>query len=145
MKITGIQHIGVPVRSMERSLAWYRDVFEIEPEFMMEADGPDTSAAVQLPDVSITAAFINVGNTYLELLEYHRPIGEDLSTRNCDVGSIHVCLDVDDIDEAYERLSSRGADFSAPPALIEEGPLAGYRFAYFRDPDRIQFELFQSP
>jgi catechol 2,3-dioxygenase-like lactoylglutathione lyase family enzyme len=141
--LLGIQHVGVPVRNMARSLAWYRDVFELEPEFTMEADGPDTSAAVQLPEVRITAAFLNVGNTYLELLEYHEPVGEDFALRNCDVGAIHICFDVDDIDAAYARLSARGAEFSAPPAAIDEGPLAGYRFAYFRDPDGIQFELFE--
>ena len=145
VKITGVQHVGVPVRSMERSLAWYKDVFDLEPEFVVESDSPETAAAVQLPGAHVTAAFLNVGNTYLELLEYHNPVGEDFSLRNCDVGAIHVAIEVDSIAAAYTRLTERGAEFSAPPSTIPEGDLAGWSFAYFRDPDRIQFELFQRP
>jgi catechol 2,3-dioxygenase-like lactoylglutathione lyase family enzyme len=145
VKITGVQHVGIPVRSMERSLAWYEDVFGLVPEFVVESDSAETAAAVQLPGAHVTAAFLNVGNTYIELLEYHNPVGEDFSLRNCDVGAIHVAIEVDSIDTAYSRLSARGAEFSAPPSTIQEGDLAGWTFAYFRDPDRIQFELFQRP
>jgi len=143
--LRGVHHVGIPVRNLERSLAWYRDLFGIEPDFTVEAEGDDTSAAVQLEDARITAAFLTVGNTILELLEYHHPRGEDFSLRNCDVGAVHVCLEVESVDAAYERLRSSGAEFSAAPATIPEGPLAGHRFAYFRDPDGVQFELFEKP
>ena len=145
VRITGVQHVGIPVSSLERSLAWYRDVFGLEPEFVVESDSPETAAAVQLPGAHVTAAFLNVGNTYIELLEYHNPIGDEFSLRNCDVGAVHVAIEVDSIDTAYARLTARGAEFSAQPATIPEGDLAGWKFAYFRDPDRIQFELFERP
>ena len=140
-----MHHIGVPVRSVERSLAWYRDLFGLEPDFVLESEGPETSAAVQLENARITAAMLTVGNTLLELLEYHEPVGADFALRNCDVGAIHIALEVDSIAAAYDRLRARGATFSVAPTLIEEGPLEGYRFCYFRDPDGIQFELFQRP
>jgi len=150
-RIVGIHHVGVPVRSMERSLAWYRDVFGLEPTAVIESEGEDTSRAVQLEDAKVTAAFLNVGNTVLELLEYRNPIGEDFRVddgyrmRNCDVGCIHIALQVDDIASAHATLVAKGADFSSPPAEIPDGELAGIKFAYFRDPDGVQFELFELP
>ena len=150
-RAVGIHHIGVPVRSMERSLAWYRDVFGLEPTAVIQSEGEAPSRAVQLENAVITAAFLEVGNTILELLEYQNPIGEDFRTaagyrmRNCDVGSIHIALQVDDIEEAHAALVARGAVFSAPPAAIPDGELAGLQFAYFRDADGIQFELIQLP
>jgi catechol 2,3-dioxygenase-like lactoylglutathione lyase family enzyme len=145
VKVSGIHHVGVPVRDIQASLAWYREIFGIEPLFVVESEGPDVSAAVQLPDARITAALLPVGNTILELLQYHEPVGADFGLRNCDVGAIHIALQVEDIAEAHAALVARDADFSCPPTLIPEGDLAGYRFAYFRDPDGIQFELFQLP
>jgi catechol 2,3-dioxygenase-like lactoylglutathione lyase family enzyme len=145
VSLRGLNHVGIPVRDLRRSLAWYREMFGIEPEFVVEAEGPETSAAVQLEDARVTAAFLDVGGSYLELLQYHNPVGEDFTLRNCDVGAVHVCLVVDSIHAAYERLLAGGANFSAPPAKMEEGALAGYSFAYFRDPDGIQFELFELP
>ncbi|MBM3678226.1 MAG: hypothetical protein FJW96_10150 [Actinobacteria bacterium] len=150
-RVAGIHHVGVPVRSMERSLAWYKAVFGIEPVASMVADGEGPSRAVQLADVVVEAAFLDVGNTILELLEYRNPVGEDFRTqdgyrlRNCDVGAIHIALHVEDIEETYAALEARGADFSCPVTEIPEGEWAGMKFAYFRDPDGIQFELIQLP
>jgi len=144
-ELRGVHHVGIAVRSLDKSLAWYREVFGVEPHMRLEADGPDVDAAVQLENVRVEAALLDVGNTVIELLEYKSPVGADFRLRNCDVGAIHVALDVANIDEAYERLRSRGAVFSNAPAMAPEGPLEGYRFCYFRDPDGIQFELFERP
>jgi catechol 2,3-dioxygenase-like lactoylglutathione lyase family enzyme len=150
-RIVGIHHVGVPVRSMERSLAWYKEVFGLEPTAVIESEGEDTSRAVQLENARVTAAFLNVGNTVLELLEYRNPIGDDFKVdggfrmRNCDVGCIHIALQVDDIASAHATLVEKGAEFSSPPAEIPDGELAGIKFAYFRDPDGVQFELFELP
>ena len=149
--LRGFHHIGVPVRSLEKSLAWYRAMFGIEPEFFAESEGPATSAAVQLEGARVRVAFLTVGGTYLELLEYDNPIGADFRVdggfrlRNCDVGAIHLAIEVDSIDAAYQKLRAGGAEFSVEPSLIEEGPLTGHKFCYFRDPDGIQFELFELP
>src|SRR5919204_5743225 len=105
VRLRGMNHVGIPVRDVQRSLAWYREMFGVEPEFVVESEGPDTSAAVQLEDAKVTPAFLDVGGTYVELLQYHNPVGEDFTLRNCDVGAIHVCLTVESIHETYERLS----------------------------------------
>ena len=140
-----LHHLGITVRSLETSRAWYRDVFGLEPLFTSGGEGPEVDRAVQLEGVSIDAAFLKVGDVYLEMLEYRSPPGHDVAIRNCDVGAIHIALDVADIHEAYRSLSAKGVVFSNEPALIPEGELAGHWFAYFRDPDNIQFELFQPP
>jgi catechol 2,3-dioxygenase-like lactoylglutathione lyase family enzyme len=145
VELRGVHHVGVPVRDLQRSLAFYRDIFGIEPDFVVESEGPEVDAAVQLPDVRVTAAFLTLGNTFLELLEYRQPVGADFALRNCDVGAVHVALEVGDVAAAHEQLRAEGIEFSSPPTLIEEGELAGHRFAYFRDHDGIQFELFERP
>jgi catechol 2,3-dioxygenase-like lactoylglutathione lyase family enzyme len=129
---------------MQRSLEFYRDVFAIEPDFVADGSGDEISRAVGVPDAELSFAFLRVGDSILELLEYRSPRGRDYDRRNCDIGAVHIAFEVDDIQEAYERLLSKGVEFSAPPLAIAEGPLAGCSFAYFTDPDGVQLEIFET-
>jgi catechol 2,3-dioxygenase-like lactoylglutathione lyase family enzyme len=141
--LKGVHHVGVPVRSIERSLAWYRDLFGLEPGFVALAEGPDLERTVQLEGARLRFAFLQLGGCRLELLEYESPIGEDFTLRNCDVGAIHVCFEVEDIDGVYAALRAKGVEFSIEPARVQGGVLQGDRYCYFRDPDGIQLELWE--
>lgn len=144
-QLRGVQHIGIPVSNMERSLKWYKEMLGIEPDFVLDASGEGTSAAVGVPNADFSFAFMQVGNTIVELLEYRNPRGKAHDRGNNDIGALHIAFDVDDIEAAYKHLSARGVKFNTPPVWIEEGPLAGCAFCYFPDPDNIQLELFQTP
>lgn len=141
----GLHHVGVTVSNLERSLAWYRDVFGLEPVVDETGSGPDLCATVQVPDVDLHYAFLHVGNTRIELLQYVNPPGRPFDMHNNDVGAAHVCLVVDDVQAVYERLSGRGVTFNAPPLHLTDGAMAGHTIVYLRDPDGIQLELMQEP
>lgn len=143
--VVGVHHIGIPVRSIERSLAWYGELFGLEPDFIALSEGPDTSKTVQLEDARLRFAFLPLGGTIIEFLEYENPIGRDFDRRNCDVGAIHLCLEVDDIDHVHRFLADRGVDFSIAPTPLTMAPVEGHSVCYFRDPDGIQLELWQRP
>jgi catechol 2,3-dioxygenase-like lactoylglutathione lyase family enzyme len=145
VNIRGFQHVGVPVRSIERSLAFYRDVFGIEPEFVADSRGPATERLVGLPGADIVLAFLRVGGSILELLEYRTPHGRDYDRRNCDVGAVHIAFEVDDIDAFHALLLRHGVEVSGAPVPSDSGPLAGYRVFYFKDPDGVQFEAVELP
>jgi catechol 2,3-dioxygenase-like lactoylglutathione lyase family enzyme len=140
-----LHHVGVPVRSLKQSLKFYQDAFGIEPKFIAKSSGPGTSRLVGIPEVEMSYAFLDLGNTVLELLEYQHPRGQDYDRRNCDVGATHIAFEVADVEAAYEELTGKGIEFSGPPLHIDDGPLAGSVTAYFRDPDGIQLEIFQLP
>lgn len=143
IEAAGVQHIGIPVSSLERSLRFYRDVFGVIPEFVAEGSGEALSTALGVPDAVLSFAFLRIGSAIIELLEYRNPRGEPFDRRNCDVGATHVAFEVTDIDVAYEELIGKGVAFNAPPFRIDSGPLNGCAFAYFADPDGVQLELFE--
>ena len=58
-------------------------------------------------------------------------------------GPGHVAFEVEDIQAEYERLKSLGVDFFTGPNLIESGPLTGWKWVYFTDPDGIVLELIE--
>jgi len=141
-RLVGVHHVGIPVRDLEQAVAWYRDVLGIEADMLGVAEGEELSRTVQLPDAKLRSAFVEMGNTIVELLEYERPIGQDFSLRNCDVGAAHVCVEVEDIHAAYERMRAQDVSFSSPPVRLS-GALEGNWCCYFRGHDGLQFELWQ--
>jgi catechol 2,3-dioxygenase-like lactoylglutathione lyase family enzyme len=143
MRITGFNHVGVTVSDLDVTLEFYRAMFGLEPTFVAEGDSAELASAVGVPGARLRFAFVPVGQGIVEVLEYDNPRRTTFESRNCDVGAPHICIDVDDIDAAYEELLAKGAEFYSPPFRIDSGPLAGCAFAYLKDPDGITLEIFE--
>ena len=143
--VSGVHHVGLTVRDVARSLQWYRRMFDLDPGPVNHGEGETLSTALQVPEVVLSFAMVRIGDTRIEFLQYHQPPGQDFDRTNGDVGSAHVCLQVDDITAAYADLTAKGAVFNAPPITLTDGAFAGSTWAYLRDPDGIQLEIWQSP
>ncbi|MEB0307071.1 VOC family protein [Cryobacterium sp. 10I1] len=144
-QVLGVHHVGVTVRDMKRSFEWYSRMFGLTPGPVSEGSGEALSRSVQVNDAALAFSMIMIGNTRLEFQEYHNPEGRDFDRSNGDVGSAHVCLEVSDLDAAYRDLVEKGAVFNAPPVTLDSGALIGSKWAYLRDPDGIQLEIWESP
>lgn len=141
-----VHHVGIPVRNLERSLAWYRDVLDVvETGIEGGGGGPVISEAIRTPDAELRFAFAKCGDLRIEFLEFRSPQTADYALRTCDIGVMHLCFQVDDIDATYDTLKAMGVTFNTAPIRLgpENGALAGYAFVYFRDPDGIPLELFE--
>ena len=136
-----MHHVGITVRDMEESLEWYGRIFGVQPEFIAHGDGPDLAKAVGVPDCDLQFAFLRFGSCVIELLCYANEREDTFDRSNADVGSAHVCIEVPDLQKAYEDLQAKGVEFLAPPLHIDDGPLAGGAFAYFKDPNGVTLEL----
>ena len=144
-QVLGVHHVGITVRDMQRSFEWYSRMFALTPGPVSEGSGEALSRSVQVDDAALAFSMIMIGNTRLEFLEYHHPEGRDFDRSNGDVGSAHVCLEVSDLEAAYQDLLEKGAVFNAPPVTLDSGVLIGSKWAYLRDPDGIQLEIWESP
>jgi len=109
-----------------------------------EASGADVAATFQVPGADFKVAFLPVGNTVWELVEYRTP-GRATRPRHDEIGGMHACLEVSDLDAALERLAAHGVEVPGAPLEIVDGPTAGARIAYVRDPNGVQIELLQPP
>jgi catechol 2,3-dioxygenase-like lactoylglutathione lyase family enzyme len=141
--IGDMHHVGITVRDLEESLQWYERMFDVQREFIAEGSGPELSRGLGVPDAKLRFAFLRFGSCVLELLSYDNDRETEYRRSNADVGSTHVCIDVSDLDATYRNLQSKGVEFFAPPLYIDEGPLKGCTWAYFKDPNGVTLELFQ--
>jgi len=139
----GVHHVGLTVSDLERSFAFYEHLLGRVRDFSATSEGAELSRAVGVTEAHLRFGFITLGPVHLELLEYRNPRRERFELRNCDVGAAHVCFEVTDLRSAIAALAQDGISFYSEPVDIREGPLAGYSFVYFDDPDGITLELFE--
>jgi catechol 2,3-dioxygenase-like lactoylglutathione lyase family enzyme len=144
-KVEGVHHVGITVRDIKRSFEWYKKMFGFEAGPTTYGQGETLSKAVQVEGTELAFAMIDIGSTRIEFLQYVQPEGKDFDLKNGDVGATHICFQIDDMDAAYATLTERGAVFNAPPITLTDGDLAGCSWAYLRDPDGIQLEIWAQP
>src|ERR1700741_569872 len=142
-------HIGVTVSDVQRSMAFYCDALDAtvaRPLWRLDSeDNAIVARGVGEAEAQITAGFLSLGNTLIEFLQYEPP-GEAYRRSNGDVGSMHICVQVDDIDAMYERLVSRGVKFLTPVnELHQMADAPNLRWVYFKDPDNMTVEVRNSP
>ena len=144
--IRGIHHTAISTPNLERALSFSRDLlgFEVETK---AAWSPDSKAAKRFDDIvglrnsAAQLVMLSAGNARIELFEYHAPLPKpgDPDRPVCDHGITHICLEVEDIDAEYERLSAAGMRFHCPPQH-----LGGAAATYGRDPDGNVVELYET-
>ena len=104
-----LDHIGIAVHDIQEALQVYQ-----------AALGLQLQEIVEVPDQKVEVAFLPVGETNLELVQ---PTADDtgiarfLESRG--EGIHHICLEVDDIEAALERLKAHGV------LLIDKAPRQG--------------------
>jgi methylmalonyl-CoA epimerase len=105
--ILKIDHLGIAVKDMTEAKRAYEALgFKIEAEH-------------DVPSEKVKTAFINVGESHLELLEPTDPssaIAKFLEKRS---GLHHICVLVDDIEKSMAEMKAGGAQ------LLDEVPRIG--------------------
>ncbi len=145
-KLTKTHHAGFTVRSIDRSLEFYRDLLGMELVFRWNPDAPYIRELVGYPTVDIHGCILRVPGTdmYLELLEYNNIEREAVDMSNGNVGNGHIAFNVDELDPLYERLTKAGVKSVSPPVTPTIGPNKGGRAVYVIDPDGFRVELIQT-
>ncbi|HIE37720.1 MAG TPA: methylmalonyl-CoA epimerase [Anaerolineae bacterium] len=130
--MSAIHHIAIAVHNLDAALAFYRDAL-----------GLGMTERREVPEEGGEIAFLPAGEGEIELLQ---PLSEGggvarfLEKRG--EGLHHICLQVDDIEAAMERLRSAGA------RLLSEEPRVGtsgtrYVFVHPKSAHGVLLELYE--
>jgi catechol 2,3-dioxygenase-like lactoylglutathione lyase family enzyme len=147
IELQAIHHVGLVVKDLDRSIYFYHDLlglpFANEPTPWFE--GPDLARGVGVPGARLRQVTFWVGGTStVELIEYaNRPVTSTAPVPNNHLGAAHVCLRVDDVRATKAALEEQGVTFYSDVNVVDEGPLAGWRWVYFSDPDGLALELVE--
>jgi len=146
--IRGIHHATVSTGDLDRALRFYRDLLglEVVHSISWERGEPVADRLTRLKDSAATLVMLRAGNAFVELVHYESPYprGGDPERPVCDHGITHICFDVVDVDQEYQRLKAAGVEFHCSPKTIDNGRI---RTTYGRDPDGnvLEFQQIQEP
>ncbi len=142
MRVTGLHHAGLVVADLDRSLRFYRDLLGIPLRELVEDGSPTMSKLTGWPDRVVRIADLELGGgRVLELIQrVEHPEAVPAP------GTGHIALEVDDVDEAWRRVTDAGhAARSEPVELTDAGPFwSGATVVYVTDPDGVTVELVQA-
>jgi len=147
-QIIGADHIGITVSSLERSLAFWRDVLGFEFSHSTQQKGEIAEQITGVKGAELKLAVVKApGGHKIELLEYLAPPDrrKDNALRPCDVGHVHVALTIENLDELLQKIAASGWEAAGKPQSLTSGPNAGKRVVYVRDPDGTTIEFMEMP
>ena len=134
-------HIGLTVKNLERSLAFYRDVVGMkEEERFGVTSSKEFETLTNNPGAQLKGAHLTAGPFMLQLLEYVAAGGITLDLHHNHVGSPHMSFYVPDVEAKYRELQQRG-DVKITSGLVQIAP--HMRSFYTEDPDGVPVEFLQ--
>jgi len=136
-----LDHVGLTVRDLDASTAFYRDVAGFEVVVARFATGgPWFDTLTHNDGAAIEVAMLRLGAVTLQLVEYRAGGAAAGPSGHERVGNVHLSLEVDDLDTARDRVRRSGGD----PTAVVDLPVPGRRSFYATDPDGTPVEFVSS-
>jgi len=124
MSVSGVHHINVETRDMEKAIKFYNEILGLNVKFRKD-----------LGDVEIT--FLDAGNTIIELFKEN----DKLNKTHIDGVINHFALSVSDIESVLENCRKKGVKVTTE---ITEITLDGdIKYAFIEGPENERIELFE--
>ena len=139
--IKRVNHTGISVRDIDRSLTFYRDLLGLELIFDSDLDDvPPLNAVVGMDKARGRVVWLRAGDTMIELWQWDYPEGRPLPDDYCpaDRGVTHYALETDNVDELYERVIAAGYQANTHPL-----DLGLHKTTYIRGPDDEIIEILE--
>ncbi|CAH0293345.1 VOC family protein [Peribacillus sp. YIM B13472] len=127
MAVKRVDHIGVVVKDIEKSIAFYQDVLDLK----LKARMTHTNGVIELAFLGYQES----DETEIELIQGYSDTLPSEATIH------HFAITVDDIEEEYARIKSLDNT-----ELIDEEIVTlpnGYRYFYVYGPEKEWIEFFQ--
>lgn len=146
-----IQHVGLSVASIDRSLSIYRDILGMEVALDMELPPEHLKAHFQdtfdLKHKKLRVAVVkSATGVWLELFQFSDPAPKPApaSAKFSNIGICQIALEVRDIAGVIKKLEAKGVKFVHPLFNTEMPGGFKCKFRSFRDPDGILVELLEA-
>jgi catechol 2,3-dioxygenase-like lactoylglutathione lyase family enzyme len=139
-RIAQVDHTGITVSSLERSLDFWVRVLGFEHLYTWTFENSVfIEQLVGVPGAAMRLAMVAGPGHNIELLEYSAP-GDRTAyrPRSCDIG-----FQVTDMDALLERIAIENWHAVGEVQTVVDGDRKGLRLAYVRDPDGITLEFLQ--
>ena len=148
--VSGVAAVGVTVRDLDRSVAFYTDVLGFEKASDVEVTGDAYEHLTGVFGARLRQARLKLGDEAVELTEFLAPRGRPIpaGSRSNDGWFQHIAIVVSDMAAAYKQLRThKVAHASTGPQRQPDWNTAagGIEAFYFKDPDGHVLEVIRFP
>jgi catechol 2,3-dioxygenase-like lactoylglutathione lyase family enzyme len=133
-------HIGLTVKDIERSIAFYRDVAGMSTGEVFVGGSKEFDTLTNNTNAKLKVTYMTAGSFMLQLIEYTAAGGAVADLHHNNVGSPHISLYVPDVEAKYAQLQRRG-DVKITSGLVQIA--RNMRSFYTEDPDGVPVEFLQ--
>ncbi len=135
MSVT-VNHTGITVHNLDRAVAMFSDLFGFKLFSRAPRDPAIIAAVTSVAGAEVEIAYMRNGSTSIELLCYSSPSDrQDFRPRPCDTGSLHMAMNVTEMDMMLEKARAWPMDQVGDVIVIDQGPNTGSRIVYMRSPE----------
>ena len=130
-----LDHVGVSVSNLNRSIEFYKKNFGFNVERLIE-----------LPQRNLRVALLQKAGFTIEMLQFADALPlpdyrKTMETEGKTIGVKHFCMRVNDIQAASDFLKRNGVKFDSEVTV----GVRGLRRFFVKDPDGILVELSEGP
>lgn len=144
-----VMHIGITVRNIDCSIAFYRDVLGLTFQGELVMEGRETDLLFGRKNCRARVAYLNGSDQVIappvELIQFTDKESKSVEPDLFRTSISEICFRVTDLDQVYQKLLQQGVEcLSAPqPFDFTASGFGKSRAIYFRDPDGIILELME--
>jgi catechol 2,3-dioxygenase-like lactoylglutathione lyase family enzyme len=136
-----VNHVGLTVTNLERSIAFYRDVVGLDVQVEhFRTGGEWFDTLTENSGAVIDGAMLGDESFTLQLLQYEEGGEPAAVTGHNRVGNLHLSINVADAVAKREEVLAAGAHHPTP---LVELPVPGACSFYVHDPDGVPVEFIQ--
>ncbi len=145
MSVKLLTHLGLCVSDLERSVAFYCDVFGFEEVGRLEPDVEPTSRILEIPDAKLQAVYLERDGWRIELLGFPEKgtVGGGTPHPLNRLGLTHLSFRVKNLDAFLERVTAAGGDVLRDGRIDIRDGAGGAVFV--TDPDGLRIEVIDAP
>lgn len=138
----GVNHIGLSVKSLEKTLAFYSQATNFELVSREKISGNDVDELFGKQGISLEVAVLKAPNMLLELTEFSNNHDAVVATTSATAaGMTHTCIQSPDDDSAWDRYIAAGGEALSRGAQPVDLGGYGVRYGYAYDPEGNMMEL----
>ena len=143
--ITGFNHSGFVVQDIDKMIHFYRDLLGLE--ILSESDNiaPPEGNHTGIPGAHRYLVFVGKQDSThrLELVHFIEPPSTSGHLERNQLGASHVCFNVENIQDLYDKLTSQGIKFVTPPIMRDLPEGGQHGICYANDPEGNWLEFIQ--
>ena len=142
--ITSINHLSFTVSNLNASVKFYSQVMGLKIIDVSSRDLKFSEKVTGIAKARLKIAYLSGNNCSIELIEYLSPKGKKMDTKTCNVGSAHICFNVDNFKNFINILKKNRVMMASEPQMIPAGPNKGRLVVYAKDPDSNNLEFISN-